>query len=234
MAENQVVYDASARMILHAGKPGEQIPSRFHKLTQRPDRQVAILSVFTGGNEGLELEIAAMQLLTRYLHQEVQKCMPSRYLMMKLFDQFDYSFEIESDYSLTHLKGLGDGLFANFRMRKLVMNGHELTIPLWRRNLEYWLRRILLDVIPLAVLVICYFLMPPFFKTNPVLFLGFLCVFPYLARLIGKGLWMLVMQSLVPRGYLKHLLLARKTHLSWVDRLWMRLFWGSDKRGKID
>jgi hypothetical protein len=229
VAENRVVYDAATRMILHAGKPGEEIPGHFFELTKKPGRQVRVLSVFTGGDEEAGPETAIMKLLTRYLHQATQKAAPFRYLWMKLFDQFDYSFKMESDLPLSHLQQLRDEFFVNFRMRKLVMNGHDLTIPAWRRNTEYWLRMFLVNVIPLLAMIVGYFFMPAFFRSNAILFLLFLCAVSYFFYFVGKGFWVLGSQWLVSRGYVRYLFFARRTRLAWVDRFWMDSLWKSGK-----
>jgi hypothetical protein len=169
-----------------------------------------------------------MKWLTVNVHREMHHRMPFKHFFLKLFDQFDYSLSISGGFSAEYLRGLSQVLAANLRLRCLTVNGQELTIPLWRRNVEYWIRRLLLDIVPLLVLFISYIRMPAYFKTNPFLFLAFLCVFPYMARFIGRGLWILIQQWLVPHGYIIKLLLARKTKLNWGDRFWLRLFGGSD------
>jgi len=227
VVENKLAYDSALRTILHAAKPGEQIPYHILELTERPGRQVSVISVFTGESEDGNVEISLMQLFTRFLHQEVRKIMPFRFMAVKLFDQFDYSLEIEPDLSLVNLQRLRDAFFVNFRMRRLTINGSDLTIALWRRNCEYWLRMVLVNVIPLTAMILGYFFMPAIFRSTAVLFLLFLTVVLFFSRFLGKGLWIWGSQSLVSRGYVRNLLLARWSRLPWEENYWMKLLWRS-------
>jgi hypothetical protein len=166
-----------------------------------------------------------MKQLTAALHRETQRRMPWKYLANKLFDQFDYSITSEIDIPDDDLTLLAEALPAHLRMRRLTVNGRDRSIPLWRRNLEYWLRLFPVDVIPLVMLFFGFIFMPEPFWSSPLLFLAFLFVVLYLFRFIGKGLWMLSAMRLVPRVYILALLLARRKRLGWFDRFWMWILW---------
>jgi hypothetical protein len=182
--------------------------------------------VVLGGGKNISSEIEIMKRLTVVLHRETQRRMPYKYLALKLFDQFDYTIESGSEILQERLEQLADALQVHLRIRRLSINGRDLTIPLWRRNLEYWLRMFLVKVIPLVMMIFSYYFMPAFFRSNPLFFLAVLFVVFYLFRFLGKGLWILSLQRLVTRGYLNNLLLARRTRIGWPDRFWLKLFSG--------
>jgi hypothetical protein len=190
-------------------------------------------TVLFGEKSDIRSNIELMKQLTVLLHRETQKRIPFKYLLIKLFNQFDYSIESESEISKERLEQLACALSLHLRLRRLVINGKDLTIPLWRRNLENSIRLFFVEIIPLAVMFLSIYIMPAFFRSNPFLFLIFLFVVLYLCRFIGKGIWMLTLQRLVPRGYVQYLMQARNTRPGWFDRFWMRVFWGAvEEQGK--
>lgn len=190
------------------------------------DFEKTVQVTLTGEISHLADDLDIMKHLTYALHRETQRRMPVKYLLIKLFDQFDYFIESESDFSPAYLERFALILQLHLRLRRLVVNDRDLATPLWRRNLEYWLRLMAVDVIPLSAMVLSVYFMPPFFRTNPLFFLIFLFLVLYALRFLGKGLWMLASRALVSKGYLDGLLGARRGGIGLFDKFWLRLVWG--------
>jgi hypothetical protein len=169
--------------------------------------------------------INLMKQLTVALHKETQRRLPFKYLVLKLLDQFDYSLQFEPSIPEDRLEQLAYALHIHLRLHRLIVNGRDRTIVLWRRNLERWLRISIVEVIPLAMMFLSIYFMPSMFRVNPALFLVFLFVILYFFRFLGKGLWVLIIRKLVPLGYVKSLLLVRRSKLGLFDRFWIRLLW---------
>ena len=180
-------------------------------------------AVFTGNN--LKKDIESMKQLTVILHRELQKRKPYKYLFLKLFDQYDYVVESQLDLSPAYMEQLGYALQLHLRMRRLVVNGKELALPLRRRNFEHWMRLFFVEFIPILAMFLSALFMPPYFRANPWRFLAFLLIVVYLLRFLGKGIWMLVLRMTVPWGYGDNLLHAKRKSISLFDRFWVWLVW---------
>jgi hypothetical protein len=180
---------------------------------------------FPLGGRDIGSDISLMKQLTATLHRESLRRMSLKHLALKLFDQFDYTITNETTIPEERMAELAEALPVHLRLRRLGIDGRDMSLPLWRRNLEYWLRLFVVEVLPLVMLFFSFLFMPAPFWSNPMFFLTFLFAVLYLCRFLGKGLWMLAVRRLVPRGYLLALLLARRPRLSLFDRFWMRLVW---------
>ncbi len=151
---NQVVYDSASSVLLHICGRGEQVPERYLQLMRDPARKVVIRSVFVGNSDEIGPEVAFLRMATSAMHQELKGKIPVRHFFMKLFDQFDYELALPEDVSFATCKKIGDAINANFRVRKLTINRQDLTIPRWRRDLEYWARRFFVDVLSFVMIFV--------------------------------------------------------------------------------
>lgn len=191
------------------------------------DFQKTIQLALTGEVNHLADDLDVMKHLTYALHRETQQRMPFRYLLIKLFNHFDYFIESASGFDPAYLERFALALQLHLRLRRLVVNGRDLAIPLWRRNLEYWLRLIFVEVLPLAAMLLSVYFMPALFRANPLPFLFFLFLVLYLLRFLGKGIWMASALRLVPGGYFKSLMAARRFKNNLFDNFWIKLLGAS-------
>jgi len=197
--------------------------NHIHISIPRTDFSKDAAVVFSGNR--LEVDIELMKQLTVVLHRELQKREPYIYLLLKLFDQFDYVIESQLDLSPAYMEQLSYALQLHLRMRRLVVNGRELALPLRRRNFEHSMRLFFVEFIPLLAMFLSALFMPPYFRANPWRFLAFLLIVVYLLRFLGKGIWMVVLRMTFPWGYVDNLLHEKRKSVSLFDRFWIWLVW---------
>ena len=224
MAIRFVFRIAAAETNLEIPETGFHVSLSGTSLFQHPRQQVGL----PASRSGLQDEIVLMKELTLILQRKAQSAIPFRHFLAKLVDAFDYEVWIEGyETRETSWKRLFEsGLQAHLRMRSLTINGIPMQIPLWKRNAEYFTRRLLVTIAPYIVIAVAYLNMPRVFSVNPVYFLIFLLLVSYATYYLGKIIWMLVSILLVPLEYRICILTANRSRLSAVNRLFARLFWG--------
>ena len=228
---NLVVYRKKDGFILAMGESRKKVRSLLgEKYAAAPD-EIVFRPVFNADESGLRFEISFLKYCTQILHRRLQIDRPRLHFFAKLRDQFDYVLQIEGYevFPEARRNALEQSLQAHLRIRKLVVNGRSVGIPLWKRNLEYWMRRLLVTVAPLAMLVAGYFSMPAGLKSEPFLFLAYLLLFVYATYFLGKILWSILARTLVPRDYFICVLTGGNITLSGANRLLANIVWGHDR-----
>lgn len=227
---NRVIYRRRDGQILLLGVSEQEAQSR---LSNDYEREVGeICSALLFGAEGGELanELRAMENFTRLLHHQSQRARPTAHFLTKLVDGFDYIVSLPGyeAYPESRRQRLEQRLQGHLRLRRLVINGREVQTPLWRRNLEFWLRRMLLWVIPIAAMVVAYLTMPAIIASKALFFLLYLLAIIYLCHYAGKVLWMLLARRLVPLEYRLCMLQGVRSRLSPIDRYLAKVWWRAD------
>lgn len=138
-------------------------------------------------------------------------------------DGFDYVLTIDGYEAFPDARrsALEQGPQATLRLRKLVINGRAVQIPLWKRNVDSWLRRLLTLFVPLVGVAAGYVTMPQAIAARLIPFLAYLLAIVYLLHHAGKILWMLAARRLVPAHYRLWMLQRRRARLSRVTACWL-------------
>jgi hypothetical protein len=214
-ASNRVVYRQKDGLVLALGEPEEKVRAR---LSERHDWNAELCSRTLFGSDGAELpyELEAMERFTRLLHRQSQRARPNSHFLTKLVDGFDYLLTTEGYEAFPEARcsALEQSLQARLRVRRLVMNEEAVQIPLWKRNLDFFLRRFLILFVPLAAVVAGYLTMPRAVAARPLPFLAYLLVIVYSLHDAGKIVWMLVARRLVPSSYRLCMLQRQRASLS--------------------
>jgi hypothetical protein len=226
-ASNRVVYRQRDGMVLALGEAEETVQAHLGDSYERDTSGVRSTVLFGADGAELPYEIRAMEDFTRLLHRQSQSARPMAHFLTKMVDGFDYCLSIPGYEAFPEARrnALEQRLQAHLRIRRLVINGQAVQIPLWRRNLEVLLRRILTLVLPLAAIVAGYLTMPAALATNPLPFLAYLLFIAYFSYYVGKILWMLLARKLVPADYRLCMFQGRRSRLSWIDRSLARALW---------
>ncbi len=230
---NRVVYRRSDGMVLALGEPARESASNPGTIEQWETDEICAEGLFRADGSAVPYEIRAMENFTKLLHRQSQAGRPLVHLFTKLVDGFDYLITIPGyeSYPADRRSTLEQRLQCHLRIRRLVINGREMQIPLWKRNLEFWSRRILSLVMPLVLMVIAYLNIPGMFASRPLVFLAYLLIITYGFHFTGKILWMILARYLVPSEYRVCMLQGVRSSLSRLDRCLVRLLWHSQHGG---
>jgi hypothetical protein len=229
---NRVVYRRRDEQILALGEDDKEARTQLGEFYEREADEICSATLFGADGAELPYEIRAMENFTRLLHRQSQSARPTIHFFAKLVDGFNYSMTIPNyeNFSKSRRSALEQNLQGHLRLRRLVVNEREVQIPLWRRNLEFYLRRMLILVIPLVAMVAVYLNLPTAFTSNPILFLACLLLPVYCFYYLGKIVWMLLARWLVPVDYRLCMLLGRRSTFSRVDHFLVRVLWDAQTK----
>jgi hypothetical protein len=225
---NRAVYHRSSGRLLALGEPEQVARARLSAYYERQPGEIHSVTLFGADGAELVYEICILKDFTYLLHRQAQRARPMAYILAKLVDSFDYSLSIPGyeTFPESRRHAMEQQLQAHLRLRRLMINGREVQIPMWRRNLEFWLRRLLVTILPLLATAIGYLTMPAAVKAGPLSFLAYLFFILYATYYAGKILWMLLSRRLVPADYRLCMLQGAHCRLSRIDRSLARVFWG--------
>jgi hypothetical protein len=226
---NRVVYRKKDGLLLDLGETEETARARLSGRYDWDTGEVRSCSLFNAEGGDLVYEIQAMESFTRLLHRQSQEARPAAHFATKLGDGFDYLLAIPGyePFPEARRNALEQSLQAHLRLRRLVINGRAVHMPMWKRNLEFYLRRLLTLFLPLAATVAGYLTMPRLVASNPLTFLAYLLFITYFSYYVGKILWMLLTRRIIPADYRLCMLQGWRSSLSRVDRMLARIFWAS-------
>jgi hypothetical protein len=230
---NRVVYRRSDGLVLALGEPARESGSNPGAIEQCEVDAICSEGLFRADGSALPYEIKAMENFTKLLHRQSEAGRPLVHYFTKLVDGFDYFITLPGyeSYPAERRNILEQRLQCRLRIRRLVINGRDVQIPLWKRNLEFWSRQILVLVLPLVMMVVAYLNMPGIFSSIALVFLAYLLVVTYSFHVIGKLLWMILAGWLVPGHYRLCMLQGVRSSLSRLDRCLVRLLWHSQHGG---
>lgn len=230
---NRVVYRRSDGLVFALGEPVRESDLIPWAIEQWEADEVCSEGLFRADGSVLPYEIKAMEHFTKLLHRQSQAGRPLVHFFTKLVDGFDYFITVPGyeSYPAERRNILEQRLQCRLRIRRLVINGRDVQIPLWKRNLEFWSRQILVLVLPLVVMVVAYLTMPGIFSSIALVFLAYLLVVTYSLHVIGKLLWMILAGWLVPGHYRLCMLHGVRSSLSRLDRCLVSLLWHSQHGG---
>jgi hypothetical protein len=234
---NRAVIRQSDGELLALGEPEEKARAILDSRRRGPaggqDGEIRTIPLFAADGAWLACEIQAMKHFTWQLHKQSAQARPMAHFLTKLRDGFDYILTIPGyeDFPAARRQALEQSLQAHLRLRRLVINGREVQIPIWKRNLEFWLRRLLAQALPIAAILGGYLTMPSAAAGSPFSFLAYLMAIAYLSYYGGRLLWMLLARSIVPYHYRLYMLQGTHRRLSRIDQMLARAVWGSPRRG---
>jgi hypothetical protein len=225
---NRVVYRQKDGRLLALGETEKVVRARLGGQYDWEAGEVRSCSLFGADGAELAYEIQAMQYFTRLLHHQSHGVRPAAHFIARLGNGFDYFLTVQ-DYETfpeARRNTLEQSLQAHLRMRRLVINGRAVHIPVGKRILELWLRRLLTLILPLAAILAGYLTIPRSVASSPFTFLFYLLVISYSSYYGGKIAWMLLSRRIVPADYRLYMLQGARAKLANVDRLLVRVFWG--------
>lgn len=242
--ENKVVYRKKSGTVLALGDAEDIVKARlgWQDPTSPPSIQPTIPSsqatadpdiryqaLFSEDGEEFKHEILAMKYFTQALHRQSLRTRPFAHLAAKVFDNFDYLLFIQGyeGFKQDRRSALEQNLQVHLRIRKLIMNGHSVEIPLWKKNVEFWSRRFLTIILPVLMMLIGYLNMPVVVKSSAIVLLVYLLLITYGIYYSGKILWMLLARKLVPRDYRMCMLQGNRSQLSGWEIALVRALWGN-------
>ncbi len=201
------------------GSPGGQSPE------ERTGHRVAML--FGTGDAELEHEIKVLENITCVLHGQSRSARAAAHFAAKLADRFDYLFEIPGyeGFPEERRRALEESIQAHLRLRRLVMNGRDVQIPTWKRELEIWVRRLLVRGVPAGAVAAGYLTLPHAVAASRWSTAGYLAAIILLSYYGGKVLWMLGVRGLVPRTYRLCMLQGAHHRVLPIDRWLARTLW---------
>jgi hypothetical protein len=229
MFANRVAVDVKRGIIVSLGQPDEKVKERLGAWYLEHASEVRFLTLFGDDGKDLPYEIRVLEYLTRMLHGQSRESRQMKHLAEKVVNGFDYVLEIPGYEAFPEARRhtLEESLQAHLRLRRLVINGREVQIPVRRREAEFWLRRLFVWVIPVVAIAVGYVTVPiPILESRLYLFfylLAIAMVFYY----GGRVLWMLCARQLVPPSYRLRMLQGMRHRLPPIDKFLARILWGT-------
>jgi len=171
-----------------------------------------------------QADVLALRQATILLHRELARIRPFEFTTAKLFSRFDYDLIFERGArSALPVRELADLLHVHLRLRRLTIDGGDLTIPIWRRNLDLGLSSLLTFLLPWAMVVAAWWWMPAPIQSSAALFLTYLLAVMYATVFVGAGFWLVLSRRLVPAGYRRALAQTRRIGAGGLFvRFWLR------------
>jgi len=220
------VYD-KGELIVAMGEPDEEVRSRLGVWYVERASDVRFLTLFGADGADLPYEIRMLEHLTRMLHGQSLESRQMKHLVVKVVNGFDYVLEIPGYEAFPEARrhALEESLQAHLRMRRLVINGRDVQIPVHRREAEFWLRRLLVWAFPVAATAVGYATASPAMLENRLAFFVYLLAIAFIAYYGGRVLWMLCARPLVPATYRLCMLQGPRRRLTRFDRVLAHVLW---------
>jgi hypothetical protein len=224
---NRAVVRDGDGLLLALGKGGDEMLAQAERRRGQKGAGSRTCSLF--GVDGSELiyEIKVLEHLTQRLHGQFQEAHPIRYFAAKLIDRFDYSMSILGYKMFPEGRrvALEQTIQAHLRLRRLTINGRAVQIPVWRRRIEFWSRRLLVRIVPLAAVVVGYLFGPRAITSRPAALFAYLVAILGFSYYGGRLLWSLFAREVVPVDYRLCMLKGRRRRLSRFDRWLAQAVW---------
>jgi hypothetical protein len=226
---NSALINRKKGLILALGQPEDVVRKRLGHLYDRQAADVQIVTLFGPDGRDLVYEIRAFEHFTRLLHAQGQEASAMSYFAAKAIKGFDYFLEIPGYESFAEARrhALEQQMQAHLRLRRLVINGKELHIPTKKRELEIWLRRALVRLLPVVAVAAAFLSAPSAMAQNRLALLVYLLAVLFIFYYGGRVLWMLLARRIVPVGYCLAMLRGTRDRLSSLDAWLARAVWGA-------
>lgn len=198
---NLVAYDLETRLPVAFGVSRETMASDNPDYLQAMQGRIGFTALFTPQPPPEHLEAAVIE----YYQALASDQKGPRWLKLApLLNWYALTFVI-LDYDAwpaQRRENFEYGLQARQRAAQLKINGRELAIPSWKRRLEFWLRLLLTDALPIGSMA--WVLSWIAASDNPAILIPALFIVPLLAAVLGIAAWMLSVRSLLPANYLRY------------------------------
>lgn len=226
---NRVGVDAKRGIIVSLGEPEDKAKARLGTWYLEHASEVRFCTLFDAKGVDLYYEIRVLEYMTRMLHRESQDSRRFKHMTAKLVNAFDYMLEIPDYEAFPEARrhALEESIQAHLRMRRLVINGNEVQIPRSRRQIEHWLRRLFVWVVPVVATMVGYVSVPPSILENRLYLFIYLLAIAMVFYYGGRVLWMLCARRLVPQTYRLCMLQGMRQRLPAIDKFLARILWGT-------
>ena len=228
---NRVAVDEKRGIIVALGESEEAAKTRLGTWYLNHASEVRFCSLFSSSGADLRFEIRLLEYVTRMLHHQSQDTRRFRHLRAKLVNGFDYAFEIPGYEAFPEDRrhALEESIQAHMRLRRLVVNGTEVQIPVRRREAEFWLRRLLVWIVPVVATAIAYVAAPMSIRENRLVLFVYLLAIAFAIYYGGRVLWMIAARRLVPTTYRLCMLQGVRYRVPAIDQWLARVLWGEQK-----
>jgi len=98
-----------------------------------------------------------------------------------------------------------------------------------RREAEFWLRRLLVWIVPVVATAIAYVAAPMSIRENRLVLFVYLLAIAFAIYYGGRVLWMLAARRLVPATYRLCMLQGVRYRVPAIDQWLARVLWGKQK-----
>ncbi|MDD4904341.1 MAG: hypothetical protein PHX77_07575 [Candidatus Bipolaricaulis sp.] len=230
---NRVAVHEKPRIIVALGEDEEKVKARLGAWYLEHASEIRFATLFDAEGADRRYEIRVLEYLTRALHRQSQDSRRLKHIAAKLRNAFDYVLEIPGYEAFPEARrhALEEGIQAHMRVRRLVVNGTEVQIPVHRREAEHWLRRLLVWVAPVVATAIAYVAAPVSIMESRLTLFVYLLAIAFCVYYGGKVLWMLAARRLVPATYRLCMLQGLRHRLPAIDQWLARRIWGVTKTG---
>ncbi len=230
---NRIGVHDKRGIIVSLGEPDEKAKARLGEWYVEHASEVRFATLFGSDGADLRYEIRLLEYLTRQLHRQSQESRRFAHMAVKFVNAFDYAFEIPSyeTFPEARRRALEESIQAHLRLRRLVINGHELQIPHGRRRLEHWVRRLLVWVAPVVATAIAYVAAPASIMESRLTLFVYLLAIAFCVYYGGRVLWMLAARRLVPATYRLCMLQGLRHRLPPIDQWLAKVLWGATETG---
>ena len=225
---NRVAVDEKRGIIVALGESEEAAKARLGTWYLSHASEVRFCSLFGSGGADLRFEIRVLEYVTRMLHRQSQESRRFQHMAAKFRNAFDYIFEIPGyeGFPEDRRHALEESIQAHLRLRRLVINGTEVQIPVRRREVEHWLRRLFVWVLPVVATAIVYVAAPISIRENRLVLFVYLLAVAFAVYYGGRVLWMLAARRLVPATYRLCMLQGVRYRLPAIDQWLAKILWG--------
>ena len=226
---NSALVNRKNGIILALGERESVVRERLGRLYERQAGNVEVIQLFGPDGRYLVYEIRALEHFTRLLHQQGQQASARNYFAAKAIKGFDYTFEIPGYESFPEVRrrALEQRMQAHLRLRRLVINGRELQISTKKRELEIWVRRALVRILPIVAVAAAFLTAPTAMAQNRLTLLVYLLAVLFFFYYGGRVLWMILACRIVPLDYCVAMLRGTRDRLSAADAWLARAVWGT-------
>ncbi len=224
---NRVVVEKRRGLILSLGEDEDAVRARFGD--RFPAGEIATLTVFGADDGLLAYELRVIGHLTRLLANQSGGTRSVSALPSKPGKGGDYLLDVPGyeTFPAARRHSLEYALQAQFRLRRLAINGRELQIPARNRELEVQLWRVSSVVLPAVAAIVGYIAAPVVLRADRFAFLLYILLILLLVYYGGRVAWMFLARRIVPVRYCLYMLMTVRHRHSPIDRWLAHAIWGA-------
>ena len=199
---NLVAYDKVEKVPLAFGESQEQIQSYYDVDNwEKTKDQIGFEKLFTPETPKHDLENTFFEYCRGLIHQNEKGWLNN--IRWFFLEKYDYNLWIPryDEWTAQRRTQFEYALQIKYKANTLSINGSPHEIPIWKRNLEKWVRMLLPQYVPY---VLCLVLLLIGVSTSKsVSFFLLAIILSILVEFVGKVIWMVSMRPILPTNYLQ-------------------------------